>query len=172
MRSFTPAGVASALRLCAAFPVRQAGPIAAYSMMVRDCLASWTGAALASAIMGFLMVRAIRLSIAAIDQRLEVAHAPWAARVSGFRIDHATACAAGIIRVFSIFARGLGEFGATITFVSTSRRDRDLGFGIYAFTQVPGGTVRPSLEHHCRRTVDPGPNDLEWLTPAPSGARR
>jgi molybdate transport system permease protein len=103
----------------------------------------WTGAALASAIMGFpLMVRAIRLSIAAIDQRLEVA----ARTLGGSRlwvfvsITLPLALPGIITGVLLSFARGLGEFGATITFVSNIPGETEtLPLAIYAFTQVPGG---------------------------------
>ena len=103
----------------------------------------WTGAALASAIMGFpLMVRAIRLSIAAIDQRLEVA----ARTLGGSRlwvfvsITLPLALPGIITGVLLSFARGLGEFGATITFVSNIPGETEtLPLAIYSFTQVPGG---------------------------------
>ena len=103
----------------------------------------WTGAALASAIMGFpLMIRAIRLSIAAIDRRLEVA-----ARTLGgsplwvFASVTLPLALPGIITGSLLsFARGLGEFGATITFVSNIPGETEtLPLAIYAFTQVPGG---------------------------------
>jgi molybdate transport system permease protein len=106
----------------------------------------WTGAALASAIMGFpLMVRAIRLSIAAIDQRLEVA----ARTLGGSRlwvfvsITLPLALPGIITGILLSFARGLGEFGATITFVSNIPGETEtLPLAIYAFTQVPGGDSR------------------------------
>jgi molybdate transport system permease protein len=103
----------------------------------------WTGAALASAIMGFpLMVRAIRLSIEAIDQRLETA----AKTLGGSRawvfasITLPLALPGIITGVLLSFARGLGEFGATITFVSNIPGEtQTLPSAIYTFTQVPGG---------------------------------
>ncbi len=103
----------------------------------------WTGAALASAIMGFpLMVRAIRLSIEAIDQRLEVAartlggSRPWV-----FASITLPLALPGIITgALLSFARGLGEFGATITFVSNIPGEtQTLPLAIYALTQVPTG---------------------------------
>src|SRR5215468_8546613 len=103
----------------------------------------WTGAALASAIMGFpLMVRAIRLAIASIDQRLESA-----ARTLGgsrvwvfFSITLPLALPGIITGVLLSFARGLGEFGATITFVSNIPGEtRTLPLAIYTYTQVPAG---------------------------------
>src|SRR5258706_5159704 len=106
----------------------------------------WTGAALASAIMGFpLMVRAIRLSIAAIDRRLEVA-----ARTLGgsqrwvfVSITLPLALPGIITGTLLSFARGLGEFGATITFVSNIPGEtQTLPLAIYTFTQVPGGDAQ------------------------------
>jgi molybdate transport system permease protein len=104
---------------------------------------NWKGAAVASAVVAFpLMVRAIRLSIDAVDQGLEAA-----ARTLG----------AGPIRVFFTvtiplvfpglltgvilgFARSLSEFGATITFVSNIPGEtRTLPLALYTLTQVPGG---------------------------------
>jgi molybdate transport system permease protein len=103
----------------------------------------WKGAALASAVMAFpLLVRAVRLSIENVDQGLETA-----ARTLG----------AGPLRVFFTvtlplilpgvlsgavlsFARSLGEFGATITFVSNiPGQTRTLPLALYTLTQVPGG---------------------------------
>jgi molybdate transport system permease protein len=102
----------------------------------------WTGAALASAIMGFpLMVRAIRLSIEAIDGRLETA----ARTLGGTRywvflsITLPLAVPGIVIGGLLSFARGLGEFGATITFVSNIPGETEtLPLAIYAATQVPG----------------------------------
>src|SRR5262245_48498217 len=103
----------------------------------------WTGAALASAIMGFpLMVRAIRLSIEAIDRRLEVAartlgaSRPWVFA----SITRPLALPGIVTGTLLSFARGLGEFGATITFVSNIPGEtQTLPLAIYTFTQVPGG---------------------------------
>ena len=103
----------------------------------------WTGAALASAIMGFpLMVRAIRLSIEAIDRRLEVAaRTLGASRSWVFASITLPLALPGIITgTLLSFARGLGEFGATITFVSNIPGEtQTLPLAIYTFTQVPGG---------------------------------
>jgi molybdate transport system permease protein len=105
----------------------------------------WTGAALASAIMGFpLMVRAIRLSIAAIDRRLEVAaRTLGASRQWTFLSITLPLSAPGIVTgTLLSFARGLGEFGATITFVSNIPGEtQTLPLAIYTFTQVPGGDL-------------------------------
>ncbi|MCR9151853.1 MAG: molybdate ABC transporter permease subunit [Rhodobacteraceae bacterium] len=103
----------------------------------------WTGAALAAAVMAFpLMVRAIRLAIEAVDPKLEEA---------------ASTLGAGPVRVFATvtlplilpgilagailaFAKAMGEFGATITFVSNiPGQTQTLPSAIYAFLQVPGG---------------------------------
>jgi molybdate transport system permease protein len=106
----------------------------------------WTGAALAAALMGFpLMVRAIRLSIEAVDRRLETA-----ARTLGgspvFVFASVTLPLAlpGIVTgTLLSFARGLGEFGATITFVSNIPGEtRTLPLAIYTFTQVPNGDAQ------------------------------
>ena len=103
----------------------------------------WTGAALASAIMAFpLMVRAIRLSIESIDQRLEVAaRTLGGSRLWVFASITLPLALPGIITgTLLSFARGLGEFGATITFVSNIPGEtQTLPLAIYTFTQVPGG---------------------------------
>jgi molybdate transport system permease protein len=106
----------------------------------------WTGAALASAIMGFpLMVRAIRLSIEAIDQRLEVAaRTLGGSRFWVFASITVPLALPGIITgTLLSFARGLGEFGATITFVSNIPGEtQTLPLAIYTFTQVPAGDTQ------------------------------
>jgi molybdate transport system permease protein len=103
----------------------------------------WTGAALASALMGFpLMVRAIRLSIEAVDRRLEVAaRTLGASRAWVFASVTLPLALPGIITgTLLSFARGLGEFGATITFVSNIPGEtQTLPLAIYTYTQVPGG---------------------------------
>jgi molybdate transport system permease protein len=103
----------------------------------------WTGAALAAAIMGFpLMVRAIRLSVAAVDRRLEVAaRTLGASPVRVFLTVTLPLAAPGIITgALLSFARGLGEFGATITFVSNIPSEtQTLPLAIYGATQIPGG---------------------------------
>src|SRR5208283_371093 len=106
----------------------------------------WTGAALASAIMGFpLMVRAIRLSVANIDRRLEIAaRTLGGSRVWVFASITLPLALPGIVTgVMLSFARGLGEFGATITFVSNIPGETEtLPLAIYTFTQLPGGDAQ------------------------------
>ncbi len=108
----------------------------------------WTGAAIACAVMGFpLMVRAMRLSLEAIDERLEAAAATLGAgRARIFTTLTLPLMGPGIITgVLLSFARSLGEFGATITFVSNIPGEtRTLPLAIYAYTQVPGGDT-PAL---------------------------
>ncbi|MEZ0279634.1 MAG: molybdate ABC transporter permease subunit [Methylibium sp.] len=103
----------------------------------------WTGAALACAIMGFpLLVRAIQLAIEAVDRRLEQAAStlgasgPWV-----FLTVTLPLIAPGIIAgAILCFARAMGEFGATITFVSNIPGEtQTLPTLIYTLTQVPGG---------------------------------
>ena len=103
----------------------------------------WTGAALACGIMAFpLMVRAIRLSVEAIDRRLEDAAATLGAN-SGWTFITVTLPLAlpGIIAGMMLaFARALGEFGATITFVSNIPGEtQTISAAIYTLIQVPGG---------------------------------
>jgi len=106
----------------------------------------WTGAALACAVMGFpLMVRAIRLSMEAIDPRLEAAAETLGAGNIGVFITITLPLALpGILTgILLSFARGLGEFGATITFVSNIPGETEtLPLAIYALTQVPGGDAQ------------------------------
>jgi molybdate transport system permease protein len=103
----------------------------------------WTGAALASAVMGFpLMVRAIRLSIEAVDTKLEAAAATLGAnRAFVFLTVTLPLIMPGIIAgMILCFAKAMGEFGATITFVSNiPGQTQTLPSAIYSFTQVPGG---------------------------------
>jgi len=103
----------------------------------------WTGAALASAVMGFpLMVRSMRLSIDGVDRRLEDAAATLGAnRVWVWLTVTLPLILPGIIAgMILAFARALGEFGATITFVSNIPGEtQTLPTAIYTFLQVPGG---------------------------------
>ncbi|MDP9591315.1 UNVERIFIED_ORG: molybdate transport system permease protein [Shinella zoogloeoides] len=103
----------------------------------------WTGAALACGVMGFpLMVRSIRLSIEAVDRKLEEAAGtlgaspPWVFLTITLPLI-LPGVLAGLILAF---AKAMGEFGATITFVSNIPGEtQTLSAAIYTFTQVPGG---------------------------------
>lgn len=103
----------------------------------------WTGAALACGVMAFpLMVRAIRLSIEAIDRRLEDAAATLGA--NGFwtfvTVTLPLSLPGIIAGLMLAFARALGEFGATITFVSNIPGEtQTISAAIYTLIQVPGG---------------------------------
>lgn len=103
----------------------------------------WTGAALAAGIMAFpLMVRAIRLSIEAVDPKLEQASATLgASRIWVFTTITLPLTLPGIIAgTILAFAKAMGEFGATITFVSNiPGQTQTLPSAVYAFLQVPGG---------------------------------
>lgn len=104
---------------------------------------NWKGAALASAVVAFpLMVRAIRLSIDAVDRQIE-----WAARTLGanpirvfFTITLPLAAPGILTGMILSFARSLSEFGATITFVSNIPGEtRTLPLALYTLTQIPDG---------------------------------
>jgi molybdate transport system permease protein len=106
----------------------------------------WTGAALACAVMGFpFLVRAIRLSIETVDRRLEAAaatlgaSAPWV-----FLTVTLPLILPGVVAgMILCFAKAMGEFGATITFVSNIPGEtQTLPSAIYVFTQVPGGDAQ------------------------------
>jgi molybdate transport system permease protein len=103
----------------------------------------WTGAALAAAVMGFpLMVRAIRLAIDSIDPRLEAAARTLGApRVHVFLTVTLPLALPGILAGSVLcFAKALGEFGATITFVSAIPGEtQTIPSAIYSYTQQPGG---------------------------------
>jgi molybdate transport system permease protein len=103
----------------------------------------WTGAALAAAVMGFpLMVRAIRLAIEQIDRRLEDAAAslgasPWWTIAT---VTLPLALPGVLSGLMLAFAKALGEFGATVTFVSNIPGEtRTLALAIYTYTQTPDG---------------------------------
>jgi molybdate transport system permease protein len=106
----------------------------------------WTGAALACAVMGFpFLVRAMRLSIEAVDRRLEAAaatlgaSAPWVF----FTVTLPLIIPGIIAGMILCFAKAMGEFGATITFVSNIPGEtQTLPSAIYVFTQVPGGDAQ------------------------------
>jgi molybdate transport system permease protein len=103
----------------------------------------WTGAALACAIMGFpLMVRAIQLSIEAVDRGIEQAAATLGANplFVFFTVTLPLILPGVIAGAILCFARAMGEFGATITFVSNIPGEtQTLPTLIYTLTQVPGG---------------------------------
>jgi len=110
---------------------------------------SWQGAAVAAAVMAFpLMVRAIRLSIEAIDTRLEQAARTLGARPIDvfFSITLPLTGSGIVVGVILAFARALGEFGATITFVSAIPGETTtLPVSLYTLAQIPGeesGAIR------------------------------
>lgn len=121
------------------------GPVGGwlYEMFGISLMFRWTGAALAAAVMAFpLMVRALRLGFEGVDRRLE-----QAARTLGagrarvfFTITLPLALPALLTATVLGFARSLGEFGATITFVSNIPGEtRTLPIAIYSALQIPGG---------------------------------
>ena len=106
---------------------------------------TWKGAAVAAAVMAFpLMVRAVRLSMESVDRGVEAA-----ARTLGagplrifFTITLPLITPGILTGLILAFARSLGEFGATITFVSNIRGEtQTLPLALYTLTQVPGGEV-------------------------------
>lgn len=103
----------------------------------------WTGAALAAAVMAFpLMVRAIRLAIEAVDPKLEEASATLGASpLRVFSTVTLPLIMPGVLAgAILAFAKAMGEFGATITFVSNIPGEtQTVASAIYAFLQVPGG---------------------------------
>jgi len=103
----------------------------------------WTGAALAAGVMAFpLMVRAIRLSIEAVDPKLEEAAATLGAGGwGGFARVTLPLIGPGVLAGTVLgFAKAMGEFGATITFVANiPGQTQTLPSAIYAFLSVPGG---------------------------------
>ena len=103
----------------------------------------WTGAALACGVMAFpLLVRAVRLSFEAVDRRLEEAAGTLgASRAWVFLTVTLPLALPGVLAGMVLaYAKALGEFGATITFVSNIPGEtQTLPSAIYTFTQVPGG---------------------------------
>ncbi|MCB2148359.1 MAG: molybdate ABC transporter permease subunit [Deltaproteobacteria bacterium] len=104
---------------------------------------NWKGAVLAAAVMSFpLLVRAVRLSVESVDPGLEAAARTLGAGPVGVFITVTLPLMApGIITgIILAFARSLGEFGATITFVSNIRgQTQTLPLALYTLTQVPDG---------------------------------
>jgi molybdate transport system permease protein len=105
----------------------------------------WTGAALAAAVMGFpLLVRALRIALESVDRRLEQAAStlganPWWTLLTVTLPLVVPGLLSGMVLAF---AKALGEFGATITFVSNIPGEtQTLALAIYAYTQTPGGDV-------------------------------
>jgi molybdate transport system permease protein len=121
------------------------GPVGAWleSQFGFTLMFRWTGAALAAGIMALpLMVRAIRLSLEAVDRRLEAAARTLGApRWRAFLTVTVPLSVPGIVAGAVLgFARSIGEFGATITFVSNIPGEtQTLPLAIYAALQVPGG---------------------------------
>lgn len=106
----------------------------------------WTGAAIASAVMALpLMVRAMRISLEAVDRRLEsAARTLGASRAHVFRTITLPLAMPGVLAGAVLgFARSIGEFGATITFVSNIPGEtRTLPIAIYGALQIPGGEAQ------------------------------
>jgi molybdate transport system permease protein len=121
------------------------GPIGAFLDQYFGVVFSfrWTGAALACGVMGFpLLVRPIRLALEAIDRRLEDAAATLGANHLWvfLTITLPLALPGMIAGAVLCFARALGEFGATITFVSNIPGEtQTISAAIYTFMQIPGG---------------------------------
>jgi molybdate transport system permease protein len=124
------------------------GPIGAllYEYLGITFAFHWTGAALAGAVMGFpLLVRAVRQSLDSVDVGLEAAAATLGASPAWvFTTVTLPLIGPGILTGMLLsFARSLGEFGATITFVSNIPGEtQTLPLAIYSFTQVPGGDAQ------------------------------
>jgi molybdate transport system permease protein len=122
-----------------------AGPLGAPLLRLfgASVLFRWTGAAIAAGVMALpLMVRAMRLSIEAVDRRLEgAARTLGASRWRAFWTITAPLSLPGVLAGAVLgFARGLGEFGATITFVSNvPGQTRTLPLAIYSALQLPAG---------------------------------
>lgn len=121
------------------------GPIGAFLYDTLGITLSfrWTGAALAAAVIAFpLMLRAIRLSFETVDRRLELAASTLGAGpLQTFFLVTLPLAAPGVLAgVVLCFAKALGEFGATITFVSNIPGEtQTIPSAIYSYTQVPGG---------------------------------
>ncbi len=123
----------------------RAGPLGAllYDLFGVTVIFTWKGAAIAAAVMAFpLMVRAMRLSLEAVDRRLEsAARTLGAGPLDVFATVTLPLMSPGILAgAILAFARSLGEFGATITFVSNIPGEtRTLPLALYSLVQSPGG---------------------------------
>ena len=106
---------------------------------------NWTGAALAAGVMAFpLLVRPIRIAFEAVDPKLEqAAHSLGARRITGFLVVTLPLALPGILGGAILgFAKAMGEFGATITFVSNIPGEtRTLALAVYTATQTPSGDI-------------------------------
>lgn len=128
----------------------------------------WTGAALAAAVMAFpLMVRAMRLAFETLDPRHgEAAATLGASRLAVFRTVTLPLVTPGILAGLVLgFAKALGEFGATITFVAAIPGEtQTLPSAIYSLLQVPGGENRAAFLAFCAAILAIGAVILsEWL---------
>ena len=135
----------------------------------------WTGAELAAAIMALpLMVRAMRLSIEAVDRRLvHAARTLGASRWRTFRTITMPLTLPGISAAAILgFARSIGEFGATITFVGNIPGEtRTLPLAIYSGLQVPGTDMEIARLAVFAVTLSLGSLILsEWLMRRSAGA--
>lgn len=123
----------------------RSGPLGAWlhEMFGVTIAFTWKGAAIAAAVMAFpLMVRAMRLSLEAVDPGLEAAARTLGASPTRvFLTITLPLMLPGVVTgAVLAFARALGEFGATITFVSNIPGEtRTLPLALYTFTQTPGG---------------------------------
>ena len=138
---------AGGYRACPAAVFGRTGPLGAFLAEHFGIIFSfrWTGAALACAVMSFpLMMRAIRLQIEAIDRRLEAAAGTLGAGPiwTFFLVTLPLAIPGIVVGSILCFAKALGEFGATTTFVSNIPGEtQTISALIYTYTQVPGGDV-------------------------------
>ena len=110
---------------------------------------TWKGAAVAAGVMAFpLLVRAIRLSVEGLDRNLEQAARTLGARPLRvfFTISLPLILPGVLTGALLAFARSLGEFGATITFVSNiPGQTRTLPLALYSLVQTPGGRPGPCV---------------------------
>ena len=154
------------------------GPIGAflYETFGISLLFQWTGAALAAAVMALpLMVRAMRLSIEAVDRKLvDAARTLGASRWRAFVTIILPLSMPGIIAGTILgFARSIGEFGATITFVSNIPGEtRTLPLAIYTGLQMPGTDVEVARLALISVALSLGALILsEWLMRRSAGSR-